>query len=99
MKDKGTPTIVTTKHRGVFFGYLVTRMDEGRTVVLGRPRMCVYWHKSVNGILGLAVDGPNSQCRVTPSADGVVSRIVDVTSETTCTAEAAEAWECGPWKL
>jgi len=92
--NKGA-VMVTTAHRGVFFGYMVED-DAPRTVRLDRARMCVMWSTDVRGVLGLASHGPSNTCRVT-RALGDVTTLYDITSVTACTAEAAAAWERGPW--
>ena len=35
------PVIVTTAHRGVFFGYATN--TDGETIALTRARLCIYW--------------------------------------------------------
>jgi hypothetical protein len=93
---KSTPTeravLVTTVHRGVFFGYATE--TDGETIALKRARNCVYWSADVKGFLGLASTGPNASCRIGPPADIQLRAI-------TCVAEvtpaAAEAWEKAPW--
>jgi hypothetical protein len=86
------PVLVTTAHRGVFFGFATE--TAGKTVELKRARNCIYWSKAVKGFLGLAATGPDAQCRIGPAADITLH-------EVTCVAEvtpaAAEAWEKAPW--
>ena len=86
--------LVTTSHRGVFFGKLVE--DNGKTVTLEGCRNCLYWSADVRGFLGLSVTGPTSDCRIGPTAESVVLR--DVTSVTKCSDEATKAWESAEWK-
>lgn len=57
-RTKERAVLVTTAHRGVFFGY-ATKTD-GDTIKLRAARNCIYWHQSVRGFLGLASTGPNS---------------------------------------
>lgn len=84
--------LVTTEHRGVFFGY-ATRTD-GATIKLARARNCVYWDASVRGFLGLASTGPGPECRIGPPADIELRKI-------TCVADVSDAavtaWESQPW--
>lgn len=91
--DLDTKVVVTTAHRGVFFGTL--KSQEGSTVVLTNARNCLYWAPSVKGFLGLAVTGPNSKCRVGPSPPE--TELFDVTSISKCFDEAAARWEAAPW--
>jgi hypothetical protein len=84
--------IVTTEHRGVFFGY-ATHID-GETIELKRARLCVYWSADVKGFMGLASSGPSAGCRIGPAADIVVRKITAVLS---VTPEAVEKWERSPW--
>ncbi len=85
--------VVTTKHRGVFFGTLAKH--EGTEVHLIDGRVCVYWSKETKGFIGLASTGPLGGSRVSPPAPKL--ELVDVTAVVTCTNEAIAAWEAGPW--
>ena len=84
--------LVTTEHRGVFFGYATD--TSGATIHLVRGRNCLYWSADVKGFLGLAATGPSPTCRVGPTADIELRGI-------TCVAEVAKravaAWEAAPW--
>lgn len=86
--------LVTTQHRGVFFGYLNTA--KAASVTLKRARMCVYWSADVRGVMGLASGGPTQACRVTHALTEPVT-LYDVTMVAECSAAAVEAWEKGPW--
>jgi hypothetical protein len=44
--------MVTTQHRGVFFGYATD--TTGEAISLKRARMAVYWVADLRGVLGLA---------------------------------------------
>lgn len=92
---KTNPVLVTTAHRGVFFGYLGDRKPSKTSVVLTDCRNCGYWSADVRGFLGLAAQGPGPQCKIGPAAPRVT--IYDVTSVSDCTAEAAQRWEEGTW--
>ena len=85
--------LVTTQHRGVFFGTLKSR--EGTTVVLADGRNCLYWPSSCHGFIGLATGGPESGSRVGPAASEL--ELFDVTSITPCTDAAIAKWEAAPW--
>lgn len=90
------PVLVTTKHRGVFFGYLNGDGPAPEAVTLDRARMCVYWSADVRGVMGLASGGPTKGCRVTHALTEPVT-LYDVTMVAECSPEATEAWEKGPW--
>ena len=85
--------VVTTIHRGVFFGELV--QEDGDVVKLAGVRNCVYWPVETRGFLGLAFSGPPKGSKVGPAAPSITLR--GVTSISECTKEAAEKWESGPW--
>lgn len=90
------PVLVTTAHRGVFFGYLAGEASKEK-VVIGRARNVVSWDVATRGFLGLASTGPTKGCRVGPAA-GEESTLFDVTGVFTCTPEAVKAFEEGAWK-
>lgn len=89
-----TPVVVTTEHRGVFFGYLDGNRD-GQTVDLRDAQMCVYWSASVRGVLGLAATGPDARCRVTPPVPSIT--LHKVTAVMGVSDEAVKAWLAQPW--
>ena len=85
--------LVTTAHRGVFFGY--ANKTDGDTIALRKARNCLYWPTENKGFLGLANMGPVNGARVGPAADIVLREITCVAE---CTPEAVAAWEAAPWK-
>lgn len=85
--------IVTTAHRGVFFGY--ADKTDGETIALKRSRLCVYWSADCKGFMGLAVNGPSAACRIGPPADIALRNITAVIE---VTPAAVAAWEAAPWK-
>ena len=91
--SKLKPLVVTTEHRGVFFGYGTPTTDK--TIRLERARMCVYWSADVKGVLGLAATGPSKDCRIGPAVPAIT--LAAVTSVMECSDESAKAWEKGPW--
>jgi len=93
-KKKEIAIVVTTAHKGVFFGYTTDDVSN-KTLSLKRARMCVYWSADVRGMPGLAGAGPTSSCRVSPAAD--IDALHDVTGVWRATPEAVEAWEAQPW--
>ena len=85
--------LVTTAHRGVFFGY-ATKTD-GPTIKLRAARNCIYWPTENKGFLGLASMGPVSGARVGPAAD---IELRDITCVAECTDKSIAAWEAQPWR-
>ena len=84
--------LVTTAHRGVFFGY-ATKTD-GATIKLRAARNCISWPSANKGFLGLASMGPVEGARVGPAAD---IELRDITCVAEVTPTAAVAWEGAPW--
>lgn len=88
------PVLVTTQHRGVFFGRVPNDQDlTARTMTLSGCRNAIYWAGS-QGFLGLAANGPEEGSRVGATAPTVL--LHDITSVSRCTDAAAKAWE--DWK-
>lgn len=85
--------VVTTAHRGVFFGY--SDDVDGETIRLTQARLCVYWSPDVKGFMGLSVGGPTKGCKIGPSAPAI--RLRNITSVLECSPEAVKAWEAAPW--
>ena len=93
-KDRGQPVLVTTEHRGVFFGYLDGEPSKER-VTLTQCRNCVYWSVDVHGFVGLAAAGPSEQCRIGPPAQSLT--LYDVTAVAEVSPDAVDRWEAAPW--
>ena len=89
---KERAVLVTTSHKGVFFGY--AKDTKGAVIKLRAARNCIYWPTDQKGFLGLASTGPVSGARVGPAAD---LELRDITSVAVCTPAAVEAWEKAPW--
>ena len=85
--------VVTTAHRGVFFGYATD--TDGEQIVLTKARLCVYWSSDVMGFMGLASKGPTKGCKIGPAADITLRNITSVLE---ATSDAVKAWEAAPWK-
>lgn len=94
-KETGTPVVVTTEHRGVFFGFRAEGSGYAETVELAQAQMCVSWSASIGGVLGLAATGPDSKCRVSPPVPTVA--LPKVTAIMEATPEAVTAWQAKPW--
>lgn len=94
MKTQRKPIIVTTAHRGVFFGY--GNPTEDKIVRIEDAQMAVYWSCDVKGILGLAADGPTNSCKIGPPVPAIT--LQDVTSIIEVSNKAEEAWKKQPWR-
>ena len=96
MKEKNgsneRAVVVTTVHKGVFFGYATE--TEGQTIKLRAARMCIYWSSDLRGFMGLASAGPNGNCRIGPAAD---IELRNITAVVEVSKEAASKWETAPW--
>lgn len=88
-KSAQQAVLITTQHRGVFFGTLLSEANNGKTVELKDARCAIYWG-TAGGFLELAGKGPNSKSKIGAVAPQVT--LHDVTSKSVCSAEAAEAW-------
>jgi len=86
--------IVTTEHRGVFFGY-TTDDYEGDQIELKKARLCVHWSSNMHGFMGLASMGPDKSCRIGPAVPTITLR--KITSVIECSPEAVKRWEAEPW--
>ena len=91
-KGEELAVVITTSHRGVFFGYASD--VTGDKIDLRAARNCLSWSADVKGFMGLAATGPSKNCRVGPAAD---IQVRDITSVMKCTPEATAAWESSPW--
>lgn len=89
----GTPVLVTTASRGVFFGY--TDDYSGDVITLKQGRNCIKWSADIRGVFGLAASGPGKQCRVGPAVPSLQLR--GITSVSEASPEAVKAWEAAPW--
>ncbi len=86
------PVLVTTAHKGVFFGFA---NETGGTIIkLRAARCCVYWSADLHGFMGLAAMGPNSSCRIGPAAD---IELRDITAVVEVSPEATERWVKSQW--
>ena len=89
---KGRPVVVTTAHRGVFFGY--ADKTDGETIALKDARLCVYWSADLRGFMGLAANGPGPNCKIGPAAD---IELRAITSVVAVSSEAEKRWLAAPW--
>lgn len=92
---KQIPVVVTTEHRGVFFGHIDPASREETALTIKDAQMCVYWSEGVGGVVGLAATGPDSRCRITRPAPSITAQKVTAVME--ATPEAVKAWQSRPW--
>ena len=92
--EKGQAVVITTDKRGVFFGHYES--EEGGSITVTQGRNCIYWSTTTRGFLGLAANGPDSDCKIGPAVPRL--HLKGVTSISECTKEAVNAWEKAPWK-
>jgi hypothetical protein len=81
------PVLVTTSHRGVFFGYASD--TSGDVIHLSRARMAIYFG-TTRGVMQLAETGPTATSRISARAD---LELRSITSVMEVTPVAAVAWE------
>jgi hypothetical protein len=93
-KAKEQAVMVTTEFRGVFFGYMRGKVEDG-SVTLTRAQNCVYWSSDVHGFMGLAATGPTKNCKIGPAVPSLT--LNKVTAVVEVTPEAAEKWMKAPW--
>ena len=85
-----TAVLVTTQHRGVFFGWVQKDQDmSARTMSLKGSRCAIHW-RTTNGVAELAEIGPNQDSKIGSKADLVA--LHDITAIWACTEEAVTAW-------
>ena len=89
------PVLITTAHKGVFFGYAtsqeIERARTEKTIALTKARNCVYWTVAMQGFIGLATTGPDKDCKIGPVAHELT--LNDITSVVACTPGAVDKWE------
>ena len=90
------PVLVTTVHKGVFFGFVDDRYHPGDALVhLRQARNVIYWPAENRGFYGLAAWGPKAGARVGPAVPE--SELRDITGVHQCTPEAVQAFEAHKW--
>ena len=99
-KTEGAPVLVTTEHRGVFFGYAahadLAAWKSGKTPTLDLKRMrnCIQW-RGLHGFLALTTEGPSAACKIGPAAAG--GTLAKITGVWDVEPKATDAWEAAPW--
>lgn len=90
-RTKKVPVLVTTQHKGVFFGFAAeAKPSKDKDIRLEKAQLCIYWSTDVKGFMGLAATGPSKNCKIGPAVPAIT--LTDVTSVSECTADAAKAW-------
>jgi len=88
--------LVTTEHRGVFFGYVEDESKFPTTIALTKMRNCIQW-RGLKGFLELTTTGPTKSCRIGPAAGrGTLAKCTGIWD---VEPTAVEAWENAPWAL
>jgi hypothetical protein len=90
-KTANKPVLVTTEFRGVFFGYVKNDKKLPSEVTITGAKNCIYWSSDVGGFLGLASNGPTSQCKIGKRVPEIT--LYKVTSVTPVEDHAANKWE------
>lgn len=85
--------LVTTAHRGVFFGHVKDDAKLPAEITVTGARNCLYW-EGVGGFLGLASKGPTRSCRIGASVAEL--QLFSITSVTPVEEAAIAAWEQAP---
>ena len=83
--------LVTTKFRGVFFGYIKDDSKLPEEITLTDVRNCRYWSADIKGFLGLASLGPSSDCKIGKKVSQVT--LWKITSVSHVEKEAIKKWE------
>lgn len=87
--------LVTTEHRGVFYGRVADDADlTQRSLWLTNCRNAIYW-SGTKGFLGLASHGPEEGSRIGATAPERVL-LHDITSVSEVSDAAAQVWENWP---
>ena len=86
------PVLVTTEHRGVFFGYVeeYPNLDESTTISLKDARMAIYWGTD-KGVMQLANEGVQKDSRISSIAD--IPALAKVTAVFSVSKRAEETWK------
>ena len=92
--------LITTDKRGVFMGDIDYSDEElkelkGKTIKIENIMMAIYWPAEVQGVIGLAVVGPNKESKITKA--GKSGYLEGVTAVIELTPEAEAAWRVQPW--
>lgn len=88
---KQKAVIITTQHRGVFFGYVSEKADLTNKIItdIKGARMAIYWGTE-RGLMQLANTGPTKSSKISEPAD--IPVLQDVTAVFSVTPEAEQKW-------
>lgn len=91
------PVLVTTEHRGVFFGWADVESVRAApsSLRLERARNVFYWSKNDAGFLGLASEGPRKGSKIGAQVDWLV--VKNITAIVGCTPASVKAFTDGGW--
>jgi len=82
--------LVTTAHRGVFYGEVPEDQDlNATTMALKNARCAIYW-ATKKGVAELASDGPNDRSKIGAPAD--IEALHDITAVWLVTDVAKDRW-------
>lgn len=84
---KERAVLVTTTHKGVFFGYAT--QTSGDVINLKRARMAIYWG-TTKGLMQLCHTGPTASSKVSAPAD---IELRGITAVFEIAPEALAVWE------
>jgi len=90
MSDNQIPVLVTTEHRGVFFGYINPEDEENKAKLRVRKCRCAIYWSGERGFLGLASHGPEDGSHI--GSEAPVVTLHDITNVARCTDEAVAVW-------
>ena len=83
--------LVTTKHRGVFYGQVSEKQDlTATTMRLENARMAIYWG-TTGGVAELAKSGPTKKSKIGSAA--TIEAVHDITAVWGVEESAAEKWQ------
>ena len=89
MTKKRQKVIVTTEHRGVFYGGLQSYDEEARVAVLTDCCMAIYWG-TTDGLFQLAATGPTTKSKLSAVAPKI--RLEKCVSILNVSGDAEAAW-------
>lgn len=85
------PVVLTTAHRGVFFGYINPDTEGDKLQPVYRCRNCLSWSSDNKGFLGLGSHGPVGEAKIGPAVPRLL--LHDVTAVIDVTEAARQEWE------
>ena len=94
-KDNKIPVLITTKHRGVFFGFIDPKDVDKDPLKVHEKQMCTKWSTEMRGVFGLAKYGPDKNCRIGQPVEWATLK--NITAVVSCSEEAVKNWKKCPW--